>query len=303
MELRKLVACTVCVVTTAIVSAGCAEGTGQALTPTLPSADITSSNADGTKLKAGVPQPMSPRSAVRVTNLTPQLVLQNAAGTFDPSVALSYVFEVFEGATLVAKSDPISAGSPQTIYNVPSGVLKLNATYGWHAYAVYPGVQGSLVQGSISDGVSFRTPLPPPPVDTNTPGPIFCAGDGGRDIIACVAAAFPSRLVKTNTGDFSDERRFDNMEFLRDVIIATGKCKGLNLGRNRKRGGAEISRDFIVYRSNTGKDGRDRGVDIASGYDDTKTTLKLTWQVFDKDRNWGHPFYENYGNVDCSGIS
>ena len=60
------------------------------------------------------------------------------------------------------------------------------------------------------------------------------------------------------------------MEFLRDVIIATGKCKGLNLGRNHKRGGPEISRDFIVYRSNTGKDGRDRGVDIASGYDDTQ---------------------------------
>ena len=86
---------------------------------------------------------MSPRSAVRVSNLTPQLVLQNAAGTFDPSVALSYVFEMFEGEgqpdARRSRSDPISAGSPQTIYNVPSDMLKLNTTYAWRAYAVYPG--------------------------------------------------------------------------------------------------------------------------------------------------------------------
>ena len=161
----------------------------------------------------------------------------------------------------------------------------------------------SDVQGSISDVVSFRTPLPAPPKNSNTPGPIFCAGNGGRDIIACVAAAFPERLVRTNDGDFSDERRYANMEFLRDVVIATAKCKGMNLGRNNKRGGPEISRDFIVWRSNIGKGGRDRGVDIASGYDDTKTTLKLTWQVFDGDRNWGHPFYNDYGPVDCAGLN
>ena len=72
MDLRKIAACTVCAVT-ALAAAGCAEGTGQALTPTLPSADITSSNADGTKLKASAPQPLSPQSAIRVTSLTPQL--------------------------------------------------------------------------------------------------------------------------------------------------------------------------------------------------------------------------------------
>jgi hypothetical protein len=300
MELRKFVACTVCVVTTAIVSAGCADGTGQALTPTLPSADSTSSNADGTKLKAGVPQPMSPRSATRVSNLTPQLVLQNASGTFDPSIALSYVFEVFEGETSVVKSDPISAGSPQTIFNVPSDVLKLNTTYAWYAYAVFPGVQGSLVQGSISDVVSFRTPLPPPPIDLNTPGPVPCGGNTGPAIVACVGAAFPQRLVKTSGGDFSDERRFANMEFIRDAIIETGRCRGLNLGRNFKRGTPVISRDFIVWR----RSGQpDNGIDIASGYDAVGNTLKLTWQVLSKDRNYGHPFWAGYPKqIDCSAV-
>jgi hypothetical protein len=301
MELTKYVACTVCAVT-ALAAAGCADGTGEALIPTLPSVDASASNADGTKLKATAPQPMSPRSAVRVTDLTPPLVIQNGAGTFDSSAPLSYVFEVFEvdgsRQTLVLKTDPIQATGPQTTYRVPANTLKMNKTYGWHAYAVFDGTQGS-----ISDGVSFRTPVPRPAADSDTPGPIFCAGSTGPAIIACVSAAYPEKREKTSTGDFSDERRFRNMEFLRDVIISTGKCKGLNLGRNNKRGqGREVSRDFIVYRSNVGKNGRDRGVDIASGYDDTKTTLKLTWQLFDGSRNWGHPFYIDYGPVDCSGV-
>jgi hypothetical protein len=298
MELRKFVACTVCAVTTALAAAGCADGTGQALIPTLPTADASASNADGTKLKATAPQPLSPRSAIRVSTLTPQLVLQNGAGTFEPSAALSYVFEVFEvnGSvqTLVVKTDPITASGPQTTFDVPANTLKLNKTYAWRAYAMYSGVQGSL-----SDGVSFRTPLP----KAEGPGPVPCAGSSGPSIIQCVAAAFPEKRQSTSAGDFSLERRWANMEFLRDRIIETGRCKGMDLGRNDKRGqGREISRDFIVLRSNVGKNNRDRGVDIASGYDAVSNPLKLTWQVFDEDKNWGHPFYIPYGPVDCSGV-
>jgi hypothetical protein len=295
MELRKFAACTACSLTV-LAAAGCADGTGQALTPTLPSTEGTTANADGTRLKASPPQPTFPISAARVNTLTPTFRLANATATFDPSAELSYVFEIFEGTTRIHESEPIPAGAPETLFTVPENLLQRNKTYAWRAYARYGDVSGSL-----SDGVSFRTPLPPKPVDT--PGPIFCAGNTGREIIACVSAAYPERLVKTSTGDFSDERRFANMEFLRDVIIATGKCRGLNLGRNYKRGTPVVSRDFIVYRSNTGKNGRDRGVDIASGYDDTKTTLKLTWQLFDGDRNWGHPFYADYGPVDCTSVN
>jgi hypothetical protein len=296
MELRKIAACTLCAVI-ALAAAGCADGTGQALTPTLPTADISASNADGTKLKAGAPQPLSPRSAVRVANLTPQLVLQNASSTFDSTVTLTYVFEVFvvsgSTQTLVLKSDPIPGASPSTTFTVPGNTLEMNKTYAWRAYAMYSGVQGSL-----SDGVTFRTPLPPPPVDTNTPRPVPCAGTTGPAVIACAGAAFPARLVKTSGGDFSDERRFANMEFLRDVIIETGRCKGLNLGRNFKRGTPVISRDFIVWR----RSGQpDNGVDIASGYDAVGNTLKLTWQVLSKERNYGHPFWAGYpSQIDCS---
>ena len=153
---------------------------------------------------------MSPRSAVRVSNLTPQLVLQNAAGTFDPSAALSYVFEVFEvdgsTQTLVVKSDPIAAGSPQTIYNVPSNVLKLNKTYAWRAYAMYP-VCRALVQGSHLRRRVVQNAAAAAAGGPNTPGPIFCAGAAAGTSSPAWPHAFPARLVKTNAGDFSDERR------------------------------------------------------------------------------------------------
>ena len=288
MDLRKFAACTVCVIT-ALAAAGCAEGTGQALTPTLPSVDTNVANADGTKLKASAPQPLSPQSSVRISNLTPQLVLRNGAGNFDPNVPLTYIFEVFEVAgstqTLVIKSDPIPAASPQTTFDVPANLLKLNKTYAWRAYATYAGIEGSL-----SDGVSFRTPLPPP-VD----GPVACGGSSGPQIIACVANAYPAYLVKTAAGANSLERRHHNMEFIRDRIIETGICKGMKLARNFKRGTPVISHDFIVQRTD-----RDRGVDIASGYDDVDKPLKLTWQVFGPDRSYGFPYWAGYPPVDCS---
>jgi hypothetical protein len=293
MELRKFVACTVCVVATALTAAGCADGTGQALIPTLPTVDTTASNADGTKLKASAPQPMSPRSSVRITNLTPQLVLENGTGSFDPSVSLSYVFEVFEVGstqTLILKSDPVPAGSPQTTFTIPANTLKANKTYAWDAYAVY-----SDVRGSTSDVVSFRTPLPPP-VD----GPVPCGSASGPSIIACVGNAYPAYLVSTARGDGSLERRHHNMEFIRDRIIETGICKGLDLGRNFKRGTPVISHDFIVLRQPGHKD---RGVDIASGFDDVDRPLKLTWQVFGPERDYGFPFYAKYPAVDCSFVN
>lgn len=291
MEFSKFMACTACAAT--LMLAGCAEGTGQALTPTLPTVESTTVNADGTRLKASAPQPLSPRSAVRVTSLTPQLVLQNGSSSFAPSAGLSYVFEVFdvETSAVVAKSDPIPAGGSQTTWDVPAEALQLNKNYGWQAYAIY-----SNVQGSISDVVSFRTPLPPPP--PNLDGPVPCHAATGAAIIGCVANRYPEKLVSTAAGDHSLERRHRNMEYIRDRIIETGICKGMNLARNFKRGTPVISHDFIVWRTD-----RDRGVDIASGYDDVDRALKLTWQVFGPDRSYGFPYYAGYPPVDCTGIN
>ena len=291
MVLSKMFACTLAAA--ALVAAtGCADGTGEALTPTLPTTN-SSTLADGTRLKAPVPQPVSPISANRVTTLTPTLVLATTtSGTYDSTAQLSYVFEVFEGTELIVKSDPVPSAGSQTTWTIPASLLKNNKTYAWRAYAQYAGVPGSL-----SDGVSFRTPLPAPEVVAGAggPGPVPCGGNSGPSIIACVAAAYPSKLA----AKVSLSTRQHNMEFLRDRIIETGRCKGMDLARNYKRGTPVISHDFLVLRQPGQKD---RGVDIASGYDDTSKTLKLTWQVFGPDRNYGSPYYASYGPVDCSAV-
>jgi hypothetical protein len=300
MALKKFVGCTL-LAGVMCAAAGCAQGTGKALTPTLPSTDAQT-NADGTKLKASAPTPLTPANLNRVSTLTPELKLQNGASTFE-GASLSYEFEIYDnnGGARVAQSGAVAATSAsETLWTVPDGVLKLNGSYGWRARAIYQGVAGSW----SADMANFRTPLPAPVPDSNHPGPVYCAGSSGKEIADCVAAAYPEKLVATATGDFSLERRWENMEFLRDRLIETGICKGLNLGLNLKRGGPAISRDFIVWRANKGKNGTDRGVDIASGYDDVKTKLKLGFSIHDDpDKSWGHPFYKNYGPVDCTGVN
>ena len=282
-------ACTAC--TAVVAAAGCADGTGQALTPTLPSTQ-SAANADGTLLKASTPQASAPRASVRVSNLTPQLSVLNAKPTEANSFAvLSYQFEIYDGTTLLVQSPAMTASTDtQTLWTVPATTLKLNKTYSWRARALYGDVPGSW-----SDSATFRTPLPPP-VD----GPVPCSSGAGPILIGCVGNAYPSRLVATAAGNFSDERRAANMEFIRDRIIETGICKGVDLGRNFKRGTPVVSHDFIVWRQPGQKD---RGIDIASGYDDVTKPLKLTWQVFGPDRNYGHPFYAKYPPVDCSGVN
>ena len=291
MVLSKFFACTAAAAALAAAT-GCADGTGEALTPTLPTTTMTT-NSDGTRLKASVPQPLSPRSAVRVNTLTPTLVIENGTSTFDPNAQLTYIFQVFDEAELLAKSNPVAASGSQTTWTVPANVLKENRTYSWGAQASYNGVDGTL-----SDGAFFRTPLPvvvEVAGAASGPGPVPCGGSSGPSIIACVAAAYPSRLAAR----VSLSTRHHNMEFLRDRIIETARCKGIDLSRNYKRGTPVISHDFAVLRQ-PGQ--RDRGIDLASGFDDTSKTLKLTWQVFGPDRNYGSPFYAPYPPVDCSGV-
>jgi hypothetical protein len=76
------------------------------------------------------------------------------------------------------------------------------------------------------------------------------------------------------------------MIFLRDRIIEAGKCGGLDLGWNLKRGGPELSIDFITNRTG----GLD-GIDIGFAYDDTSHPLRLSWQT-----GGSMPFYANYTN-------
>lgn len=118
-----------------------------------------------------------------------------------------------------------------------------------------------------------------------------CAGSTGKEIVACVAAAYPDRL-KANV---SLIERQANMSFLRDRIIETGRCKLLDLGLNCKRGNCtNLSLDFIALKTG----GHVEGIDIASGYDDTSTPLKLQWHTYGPP-NYGFPTFKAYGPASC----
>jgi hypothetical protein len=132
---------------------------------------------------------------------------------------------------------------------------------------------------------AFRTPAAPPPQPPNPPpggGGGNCASSNGPAIIKCISASYPEKLV----AGVSLSQRQANMSFLRDRIIEAGRCGGLDLGWNLKRGGPEISIDFITERVN----GQVRGHDIAFDYDNTSTKLELYWGDGD------FPFYAPYTN-------
>ena len=86
--------------------------------------------------------------------------------------------------------------------------------------------------------------------------PASCSSSKGSDIAKCIEGRYPQYR---RAGVSLDQRKRD-MQFLRDRLIEHATCKGLTVGLNLKRGGPEISNDFITFSTL----GRWVGVDIAS---------------------------------------
>jgi len=123
-------------------------------------------------------------------------------------------------------------------------------------------------------GIQKSSPVGPSSTDgTGVVSPSAGAAAGyptnGTALIAYVAAKYPERLA----AGVSRDARLQNMMFLRDRIIEAGKCGGMDLGWNLKRGGPDISVDFIAERRN----GAVYGHDIAIDYDDPGHPLQLQW--------------------------
>lgn len=129
----------------------------------------------------------------------------------------------------------------------------------------------------------------PSPFASAQPAP--CDKTTGSEIVACVATAYPAKLA----AGVSLEQRQANMAFLRDRVIETARCAGLDVGLNLKRGGPSISLDFVAWKNGAQLE----GVDIAGSYDDVNKPLKLMWHRYSKAENFGHPFYKAYGPVSC----
>jgi hypothetical protein len=119
-----------------------------------------------------------------------------------------------------------------------------------------------------------------------TPAPQIQYPHDGPSIVAYVAAQYPEKLA----AGVSLDERVANMQFLRDRVIEVGKCGGLDLGWNLKRGGPEISNDFITERIGGAVIGHDIGV----AYDDTSRPLQLVWGGGD------FPSFKEYPQPACN---
>jgi hypothetical protein len=96
----------------------------------------------------------------------------------------------------------------------------------------------------------------------------------GPDVVAYVSQRHPDKLA----AHVSAEERVANMEFLRDEVVRTGICGGMDLARNLKRGVGPHSIDAITWRH---PGGHVDVIDIALAYDDTGSPLRLHWMAVD----------------------
>jgi hypothetical protein len=255
----------------------------------------------------GPPIPSTPANGGMLDDLTPEFKVR-AGNRSGVTAELEYILQVSNNSSFSSIAATFTQRETWPETRIDNGYSFLyDRTYYWRVRAWHTG-DGSDVS-NWSPTQTFRTPRPPvvapppaPPDDGGGSGgggggggagnPGACNSSNGSDIAECIESRYPSYLAS----GVSLERRKSNMRFLRDRMIEHGKCKGLNLGLNLKRGGPEISADFLVWR----RPGQpDMGVDIGSAYDDTKRKLGLAWHTYDPP-NYGHPYYKDFGPVNCN---
>lgn len=223
------------------------------------------------ELKA--PTPVSPINGRTVSDNRPDFVFRNAPSS-GPVGRVTYKVEVsrlqtFAGSVAIYTGVEGSSHGDTTVPTTAG--LPWDATLYWR-------VRGSdgKVTGAWSATQVFKTPSQPAGPE---PGPSPAPGTGGgggscasRDgnyIVNCIAQKYASY----RRAGVSSEQRKANMRFLRDRIIEAGLCGGLQLGWNLKRGGPELSIDFIAER----KGSQTYGYDIAIDYDNTGKEMQLYW--------------------------
>jgi hypothetical protein len=213
------------------------------------------------------PVPVSPVRG-ETSGVVAELRFRNAPRS-GPVGAISYSLEVSrnEGFTSVVWRG--GAGERGGESSATTGGLPVSSTLFWRVRASDPENQGPW-SSTATFVTSAAAPVPPSPPPAPGGNGGSCASRDGDFIVACISNKYPSYLK----AGVSSSRRRANMEFLRDRIIEAGICGGLDLGWNLKRGGPEISVDFITER----RGGLTYGYDIARDYDNTSTKLRLAWQ-------------------------
>jgi hypothetical protein len=150
MRYQKLFALAAAASTATVIA--CSQGSTPPTAPNGTSPGLIAAGPDGATLKATAPVAVSPVGGIESTDLSPELVIDNASSIYVSNLPLSYVFEVMNQAgTLVYRSNPIPAGNGRTAHEVV-GDLNNEETHTWRAYAVYQGHRGPM-----STAASFKT--------------------------------------------------------------------------------------------------------------------------------------------------
>ena len=242
------------------------------------------------------PVPLAPVRREVIAGVRPTLVAQNTAITGATNVTYRFEIAADQGFTrLIAIWSAPRSGGDRT--EVTGSDLAPGTEYYWRVNASDGGFTApySIIQ-------AFRTEAPPapPPTPTPTPEPQPPSGGGGgggggpwprngAEVVAWANANYPDRLA----GGISGDQRRHNMEFLRDRMIEAGLCGGMQLGWNMKRGGPEVSVDFLTELVG----GRWHGIDVAHDYDNAGSRLRLTWADTGPDNFVVHADYP--GRLPC----
>jgi len=234
------------------------------------------------------PGPVSPVNGDRAASRRATLTVNNS----DRNVAVGHVSYEFQVATDQAFTKVVASGvsdeGPGQTTFTPNADLAADTLHYWRTRA-----GDGETTSAWAATQTFRTPAATPsPGPSPNPGPRpggSCASNNGPAIVTCIAAKYPEYLV----AGVSLGQRQANMSFIRDRIIEAGKCGGLDLGQNLKRGGPELSIDFLAWR----QAGGDMGVDIAFDYDNTSEPLRLQWA----EAGFGAS-YKAFAVGSCSGI-
>jgi hypothetical protein len=234
------------------------------------------------------PTPTSPVGNQQLTTRRPTLTVLNAAKSGPFKTPVIYYFEVSTDQAFANRVvfEERFEDTFQTQLASPHD-LAASTTHFWRSRAT-----DGEVTGPWSVVETFRTGAAPaaggggggggggapcgPPYPSN-----------GDAIVACVSSQYPEKLA----AGVSLGERIANMEFLRDRIIETGICGGLDLGRNLKRGVGPYSIDALAWKLPSGFV---EVVDIGFAYDDTSIPLRLTWGIVE-----GPPGYDGYPAFAC----
>lgn len=212
------------------------------------------------------PVPLNPANGATVTELRPQFRIRNSTRKGSIGV-VSYQFQgtTDQAFTGLSVTVAVQEGTGETAFGLPTD-LTPNTSYYWRVR----GSDGRTTSAWTATQM-FRTQAPAPPPPSPPPPSSGAWPTTGPEVVAWANAHYPERLV----AGVSLSERQANMAFLRDRMIEAGICGGMDLGWNLKRGGPELSIDFLVDRSS----GDSIGVDIASDYDNTSHSLQLQWAV------------------------